>query len=944
MGKHEKKTGKGRLDKFYKLAKEQGYRARSAFKLVHLNRKYDLLAKSRCVIDLCAAPGGWLQVAEKYCPKGSLIIGVDLAPIKPLPHVIAFQADITTPACRNQLRAHMHDWKADLVLHDGAPNVGSAWVQDAFTQNELVLQSLRLATEFLGKGGNFVTKVFRSQDYNSLLWVFGQLFKTVEATKPPSSRNVSAEIFVVCRDFIAPKHIDPKFLDPKHVFKDIAPLPLSITAPPSGSSSAQPNASAAASAAARIAAGSQIHANVYAPEKKRRQREGYADGDYTLFHVATASEFVRGAEPVLILGTMNKISFELEEEKAWLKSRHTKPDVVANFEDLKVLGKGDFKALMKWRLAIRLEIGLDVKADRTDEATEEVTVEPLDEEEQITEELKRLHEEKQGKQKRERKRKNELKARAIQKLQLGMTAPTDLDMDDRALAGEDIFDLGEGEKEMGRKRVKGALVDAINDRDNLSDDDKAPAADSDGDSDDDILSSDEEREKRTAALEGELDGLYDDYKDRMAERDAKWRVKQARLKDKNMASWHGIREDDSDDGVDKGYRDQMVRVPRRGDAPSEDEDDEDEEGGWDVVAASKAKLGEDELSDDDSDAEAPAQTKAIKKVKAVAPAVKAAPAAKSKGLVTSLAEPEKRAHMSRQAQLWFDQTVFKGVGDLAALDGEDEEDEDADDESDDAMDEDEVDHDELDDAEVSDEEDEEQVDEDVEMSSTLEGDTVFDFEVVPAEPEDNLPEWDVEDEDQDAKVQKEIQDKGLLTAEAVEIATRLVNRQTTASKLIDDGFNRLSAHHKDGLPTWFLDDESKHYRPNLPISAEAVAALRERQRALDARPIKKVAEAKARKKMKARQRVEKAKRKADGVMEMEDLGDNEKARQVGRLLKKASGEKRVEKKVVVAKGVNRGVKGRPKGVKGKYKIVDARMRKEVRAMKRIKKADKKRRR
>jgi AdoMet-dependent rRNA methyltransferase SPB1 len=121
-------------------------------------------------------------------PKGSLIVGVDLNPIKPLPHVSTFISDITTPQCRQILRSHLHDWKADLVLHDGAPNVGSAWVQDAFTQNELVLQSLKLATEFLCKGGNFVTKVFRSQDYNALMWVFQQLFKTVEATKPPSSR------------------------------------------------------------------------------------------------------------------------------------------------------------------------------------------------------------------------------------------------------------------------------------------------------------------------------------------------------------------------------------------------------------------------------------------------------------------------------------------------------------------------------------------------------------------------------------------------------------------------------------------------------------------------------------------------------------------------------------------------------------------------------------
>ena len=74
----------------------------------------------------------------------------------------------------------------------------------------------------------------------------------------------------------------------------------------------------------------------------------------------------------------------------WLKSRHTTPDVISNFEVLKVLGKGDFKALMKWRLAIRLEIGLDVKADPAAEATEDVTVEPMDEDEQISEEVRHV--------------------------------------------------------------------------------------------------------------------------------------------------------------------------------------------------------------------------------------------------------------------------------------------------------------------------------------------------------------------------------------------------------------------------------------------------------------------------------------------------------------------------------------------------------------------------
>jgi AdoMet-dependent rRNA methyltransferase SPB1 len=158
-----------------------------------------------------------------------------------------------------------------------------------------------------------------------------------------------------------------------------------------------------------------------------------------------------------------------------------------------------------------------------------------------------------------------------------------------------------------------------------------------------------------------------------------------------------------------------------------------------------------------------------------------------------------------------------------------------------------------------------------------------------------------------------------------------VNRQTTKTHLINDGFTRYSLNSKEGLPSWFLDDEAKHYQPNLPITKEAVRALREKQRALDARPIKKVAEAKARKKLKAAQRLEKAMKKAEGVNQTADMTEREKASQIEKLMKKGMGKGKMKKdvKVVVAKGPNRGIKGRPKGVKGRYKIVDARMKKEV---------------
>jgi AdoMet-dependent rRNA methyltransferase SPB1 len=110
------------------------------------------------------------------------------------------------------------------------------------------------------------------------------------------TRNVSAEIFVVCREFLAPKAIDPKFLDPKHVFKDLdASLPLDKGITVNNS-----------------------QANVFQPEKKRRHRDGYVDNDYTLFKQIGVAEFIHSSDPITILGAVNKMAFTTEEEKSYV--------------------------------------------------------------------------------------------------------------------------------------------------------------------------------------------------------------------------------------------------------------------------------------------------------------------------------------------------------------------------------------------------------------------------------------------------------------------------------------------------------------------------------------------------------------------------------------------------------------------------------------------------
>lgn len=167
------------------------------------------------------------------------------------------------------------------------------------------------------------------------------------------------------------------------------------------------------------------------------------------------------------------------------------------------------------------------------------------------------------------------------------------------------------------------------------------------------------------------------------------------------------------------------------------------------------------------------------------------------------------------------------------------------------------------------------------------------------------------------------------------LAHQLASGQKRKEEVIDDGFNRYTFRDTDGLPDWFLDDESKHSKPNKPITAAAAAAIKEKLRAMNARPVKKVREAKDRKKMRAARRLEKLRKKSAVLADEDAMTERDKAQSIAKLMNRATKKKpRQSIKLVVARGGNKGISGRPRGVKGKYKIVDARLKKDVRGAKR----------
>ena len=261
------KLSRDKRDIFYRKAKESGYRARSAYKLMQIDAEFDLFGLERvddghqphdvnqsspqtssnddedhdgeeikttkhrptlmvkCVVDLCAAPGGWSQViverlkGENYTstpedtpatpedsssPSSSsspAIVAVDLWPMEPLAGVHCLQGDITSLDTAKSIIQHFQGQRSELVVCDGAPDVIGLHEFDEYCQSQLLLAAINITTHVLATGGTFVAKIFRGRDVGLIYTQLQLLFESVICAKPTASRNASIESFVVCRGF-----------------------------------------------------------------------------------------------------------------------------------------------------------------------------------------------------------------------------------------------------------------------------------------------------------------------------------------------------------------------------------------------------------------------------------------------------------------------------------------------------------------------------------------------------------------------------------------------------------------------------------------------------------------------------------------------------------------------------------------------------------------------
>ena len=196
------KLTKARRDQYRKLAKQQGYRSRAAFKLLQLNKSYKIIKNSDKVVEFGCAPGGWIQVATQLVGPSGFVFGLDLKEIHPLAGASFIKGSIDDPLLTEILLQTVGpNDKFDVVLSDMSPNVSGIWEIDHERQISLTKHALHVSIRILEKRGNAIFKIFQGVSTRSFVNELAEHFALVKLSKPPASRQESSELYVICLGF-----------------------------------------------------------------------------------------------------------------------------------------------------------------------------------------------------------------------------------------------------------------------------------------------------------------------------------------------------------------------------------------------------------------------------------------------------------------------------------------------------------------------------------------------------------------------------------------------------------------------------------------------------------------------------------------------------------------------------------------------------------------------
>ncbi|MDC1146660.1 RlmE family RNA methyltransferase [Candidatus Pelagibacter sp.] len=188
---------KQKRDIYVRKSQVDGYRARSAYKLIEIQDKFKILKNGYSIIDLGAAPGSWSQYVAKIVKSGRLV-SIDLKEMEDIENTIQIKGDFTEKAFQEKIRSNFNS-KVNVVLSDMAVNTTGIKDIDAIYTGELCKEAMVFSKEILVKEGNFVAKIFLGTSFNEIVALAKTIFKEVKVFKPKSSRKESKESFIICK-------------------------------------------------------------------------------------------------------------------------------------------------------------------------------------------------------------------------------------------------------------------------------------------------------------------------------------------------------------------------------------------------------------------------------------------------------------------------------------------------------------------------------------------------------------------------------------------------------------------------------------------------------------------------------------------------------------------------------------------------------------------------